>query len=182
MSDHRTIQAWLNKQDKNPANEPIYRLVWADDQIETRRGIFREFYGNIFLRETSGFQQVRKYSYLKGRWILEKWLPPELVFTPDIPESHNGSYEPLFPFEDKNGNPLPLSLRVVELIVSFDRADRKSWMARRDEIRADMDSREAKEYAELLDSIDTTDVQSLLHSREAIVNLYGKEKFGGKKN
>lgn len=102
---------------------PIYRLVWSGDQQEVRRGLMREFYGQIFLREYFTVGPRPKYWYFqKPCWLLEK-----LVFirsqealkevVKELVECANGSYEPIFPFVDKDFNPLPVSSSVVEIVI-----------------------------------------------------------------
>lgn len=97
---------------------PLFRLVWSDDQYELRKGIYNIFYGDIFVRQESGTLKVPKYSHIKERYIIELWYPPELAYTPELPESINGSYEVRYVFEDKDGNRLFLRKRVVEILMN----------------------------------------------------------------
>lgn len=108
---------------------PIWRIVWSTSQREMRRGKFSDFYGSIFLREVEEVRNVPKYWYSKDRWVLERltYLPPnasihhELISqtsTLDIQAPvYNGTYEPIYVFEDKDRNPLPLHELVVEAIM-----------------------------------------------------------------
>ena len=102
---------------------PIYRVVWSGDQLEIRRGLMREFYGHIFLREYFTVGPRPKYWYFqKPCWVLEK-----LVFirsqaalkevVQELVECANGSYEPVFPFVDAQFNALPVSREVVEIVI-----------------------------------------------------------------
>jgi hypothetical protein len=102
---------------------PIYRIVWSADQLEVRRGLTREYYGHIFLREYMTVGEREKYWYfLKPCWVLEK-----LTFVPrlstlkeiieELPNCANGSYEPLYKFADKDSNPLPVNRFVVEFVL-----------------------------------------------------------------
>lgn len=89
-----------------------FRVVWSDDQIEKRNGTVNEFYGGVFVRATTGVHEWPKYPFFKHRHILEMCCintNPELVtqFT----------YEPLYKFEDKNGNALPLDWECVEFFM-----------------------------------------------------------------
>src|SRR5215471_1718428 len=83
---------------------PIYRIVWAPDELELRKGKYSEFYGHIFIRERVEVKWIKKYWYLKGPcWVLEK-----LVFMPnhkaldemkqELIQSGNGTYEPVYTF------------------------------------------------------------------------------------
>lgn len=102
---------------------PIYRLVWSADEFEVRRGITREFYGHIFLREYVTVGPRPKYWYLyKPSFILEKltFITGQAALKEiceELPNCANGSYEPIYVFQDKNFNPLPLSNKVVDFII-----------------------------------------------------------------
>jgi|SRR5215471_6369923 len=152
------------------SNRQLYKLVWSDDQYEWRTGVFNDYYGSVFLREYSGTRLVPKYPYLAHRWILEKYFPPEIALDPALPLSHEGCYEPLFVFQDKEQEPLPVVLKVVEMIVKFDlNQSRKSNSLRASEDRAAFELTETQEFERILDSIDSTAISSLLHTKEAIV-------------
>lgn len=112
------INSWLrNNRGKNPAGEPNYRVVWSGEMTEKRFGTFRDFSpSGLFIREFRGVREVPKYPYLKERWILERWIPPEYSANSEIIDSNKGTYEPLYVFEDYKGNSLPLSLKVVQFI------------------------------------------------------------------
>lgn len=103
---------------------PIYRLVWGPEQEETRCGTFTDWYGSILIRqEYKAVRRVKKYWYLEGAyWILEK-----LVFVQgqqalkeiveELVEARNGSYEPIYVFQDKDKKPLPVNWTVVEFVL-----------------------------------------------------------------
>ena len=97
---------------KNLLGQPHFRLVWSEDVHEIRVGTFNEFYGHVFLRTIKGAKKCRKYNYINNRWILEVWkkFPP----SSEMPEPDN--YEPLYVFEDKNGQPLPVIWKVLEIV------------------------------------------------------------------
>lgn len=163
------IQRFLTDQGCSLAGKPRYRLVWSDNEYELRAGTFDEYSGNIFLRTVTGVKRVRKYPFLHSRWVFEKYFPPEVAYTESLPESRSGSYEPLFVFQDKHQNPLPVTLKVVEVLVAFDRRSRANFTQRASEDKALQELAETKEFEQILDSIDTTAIQSLLHTKEAIV-------------
>jgi hypothetical protein len=144
----------------------FFRVVWSEDMTEIRFGKFNEFVGDRFIRTVTGNHRVRKYNYIHSRWILEKYFPPEVAFNEMIPESREGSYEPIFVFEDKDANPLPITLRVLDLLCSA--SSGKLRKADATEMRAFHEKLEQKEIQDFIDSIDTSPLQSLLHSREAI--------------
>jgi len=129
---------------------PHWRLVWSDDQLEYRKGVFNEFYGDVFLRTIKGTREVRKYNYIKERWILERYFPPEMSYNPEIPTSVFGNYEPVYVFEDKNGNFLQPTLKVVEFIVVM---AEKSTPQTEKQIIDDLLLNEEKEVAEIYEAL-----------------------------
>ena len=163
------IQRFLDSCGQTLTGKPRYKVVWSDDETELRISTFNEFSGDIFLRTFTGAKRVPKYPYVSSRWILEKFLPPEVAYSNSLPESSQGSYEPLFVFQDKDGNALPVVLPVLEIIVAFDRRGprRMAEILAEDERLQELADR--REFAELFDSIDITPLQSLLHSKEAII-------------
>lgn len=101
----------------NLFGQPNFRIVFSDDMTEKRFGVYREYYGKIFLREFTGIREVPKYSYLKGVNLLERWIPPDLAYTSEIPETAQGSYEPLFAFTGEDGSALPVVEEQVHRII-----------------------------------------------------------------
>lgn len=165
--DVATINKHLKKYGVNFHGDPLYRVVWSDDQLELRRGTFNEWYGHIFIREYTGVARVPKYSYLSKRWVLERWIPPSLAYNEELVESRQGSYEPLYVFEDKNGNPLPLALRPIELIISF--LDRKEPPGhKRALIQEWIDNKERAADQFIEDALSPSPIQNALHMKEGI--------------
>jgi hypothetical protein len=111
------INKRLRKMGLNPYGQPLFRVVWSNYQTEKRRGVFNEFYGDLFVRTTFGVHERLKYPWIKDKWVLERWYPPEIVHHEDLPESNRGSYEPIYVFQDANGNALPPVWRAVQLII-----------------------------------------------------------------
>ena len=111
----------LRERGRSLDGRPIWRIVWSTSQREKRKGKFSDFYGNIFLREVEQVREVPKYWYTPDRWILERltYLPPNAsihrevlsqtssldIFSPTV----NGTYEPIYVFQDGLGNPLPVT-------------------------------------------------------------------------
>jgi hypothetical protein len=107
----------------------IWRLVWSPEQREKRIGEFSDFYGPIFLRKRTEVRDVPKYWHLGPRWVLERltFLPPDAaihrelisqsceldIFTP----VRNGTYEPIYVFQDSSGNPLPVTEWALDAIM-----------------------------------------------------------------
>lgn len=103
---------------------PIYRVVWSDDMLEKRIGTFTDWYGHIMIRqEHKCLREVKKYWYYQAPcYVLEK-----LIFIAnnraleeislELVESKNGSYEPIYTFQDKDNNPLPVLEKVIDIIL-----------------------------------------------------------------
>jgi len=112
------INNWLKSTyGTNLRGESIFRVVFSDNQLEKRFGTFRDHVGKIFIREYTAVREVPKYPHIKHRWILEKWMPPQLACSPELPESNEGSYEPIQVFEHENGNPVIVERRIIEQII-----------------------------------------------------------------
>lgn len=110
-----TINRQLREHYSFDANsgQPIFRVIWSDDQIER------------VLTDTTpeGLQLLNprvierpKYSYAKGRFILER-----LVVVPEVNKSElleaNLSYEPIWIFETQLGVYLPPKWEAAKIIV-----------------------------------------------------------------
>jgi hypothetical protein len=103
----------------NPVGQPSFRIVFSEDQREKRFGKYAEYTGKLFLREFQGLYEVPKYPFLKPPcFVLERWMPPELAFTHEIPATREGSYEPVFVFNDPKGNPLPPQEEVANKVIT----------------------------------------------------------------
>jgi hypothetical protein len=96
---------------------PYFRLAFSDNLTEKRFGVYAEFYGKIFIREIRGLREVPKYSFLKGRWVLERWIPPVYAHTPEVPATSEGSYEPIFVFQGEDGKALEVSEEWCEKVI-----------------------------------------------------------------
>lgn len=98
----------------------IWRVVWSEDQFEKRYGTYDDFVPGtkIFLRTVTETREVPKYR----QWIHEKYVLERLVAVPevnliDLPTTKM-SYEPLWVFEDKNGNYLPPKIEACQFIIN----------------------------------------------------------------
>lgn len=90
-----------------------FRVVWSSDQLEKR--LMHETDNGVQLL-TPEIREVKKYSYVMNRYILERLtlVPPqnmaELAGAPI-------SYEPLWVFQDKNHNALSFRFDVCEIVI-----------------------------------------------------------------
>lgn len=165
-----SIKLWLNAGPKRPSSdEPLFRLVWSTEQFEIRKGVVQYYVGNKRISEGEEMGRFPKYRWLKDRWILEMWCGPEVTRTEEVPDSANGSYEPIYVFESAAGNPLPLNLAVVQLVVRVALRPKSGELAIRTRLADELLDKEKKLDRYTEDAIDTSDTQSLLHHGEAII-------------
>ena len=162
------INKYLKQFGLTENGKPRYRLVWSDDQLEHRRGEFNEFYGHVLLRTTIGVREVPKYPFVQHRWVLECWVPPHASFNSELPNACNGTYEPLYVFEDSEGLKLPLCLSAVELIMGVMTRPR-SAATRRNEQDDREAARDKTEQANIEDELEVSCITNALHMKEGIV-------------
>ena len=89
--------------DADDPSKPIFRIVWSEDQTEKRRVECSEAGVRYLFPQV---ETVKKYSYIRNLYILERLvLVPEVnkVDLPDIVKS----YEPVWTYQDAYGNPRP---------------------------------------------------------------------------
>ena len=138
----------------------IFRVVWSDSQRERR---LEDVYHGLFLPYPI-IQDLPKYSYISERWVLEK-----LVYHPckEIPESANGHYEPVYVFQDKDGNYLtPHFWACQAAIDSLNRPPQTKGQAEAKQAEHDQ-----KTYDKTLAIIQNESpyLATMLHNKEAIV-------------
>jgi hypothetical protein len=120
LTEIEELNKYLKSQGISITGQTMYRLVWSESIFEYRRGLFRDFTkSGLFIREAVETRRVRKYNYIKERFILEKWAPGNLTNNPELPDSMNGDYLPIYVFEDKHGNYLPPNRKVLDFILDF---------------------------------------------------------------
>lgn len=98
--------------------QPSWRVVFSDDQLEKRRGTYRDHTKEgLFLREVTEIREVPKYR----QWIQHKWILERLTAVPEMCQDElltRLSYEPIWVFEDKKGNPLDPIWMAIEYLVT----------------------------------------------------------------
>lgn len=80
--------------------QPIFRIVWANDQLEKRLVTETDLGVQLMYPEVL---EMKKYSYLKDVYVLERLVEIDERELPGI----KLSYEPLWVYRDAAGNPLP---------------------------------------------------------------------------
>lgn len=96
--------------------QPIWRVVWSDDQFEKRLMPTTDEGLALLHPEV---RLVPKYR----QWIPHMWVLERLCLVPDmniaeLPTSRF-SYEPLFPFHDRAGNPTQPKYEVCEWVINL---------------------------------------------------------------
>jgi len=114
---------------KSLDGRPIWRISWSTSQREKRVGEFSDFYGNIFLRKQREVRDVPKYWNSPDRWVLERltFLPPDASIHRELISQtssldifapvKNGTYEPIYFFQDGRGNPLPVTEWALDAVM-----------------------------------------------------------------
>lgn len=97
---------------------PIWRIVWSDDQFEKRFGTFDDITPNgLYIRTVTEVREVPKYK----QWIHQRFILERLVVIPEQNQDElpaaKVSYEPIWTFEDANGNYLPPKWEATKFIV-----------------------------------------------------------------
>ena len=94
-------------------NRPIWRVVWSEDQFEKRRTDYTDSGLQLLVPEV---RELPKYR----QWIHNKYVLERLTIVPDVNRDElleKLSYEPLWVFEDRHGNPLPPKWEAAKLVV-----------------------------------------------------------------
>lgn len=100
------------------SNLTIWRVVFSEEQFEKRLGTYDDITpAGIFIRRVTEVREVPKYR----QWINEKYVLERLVVVPEqnldeLPTSKI-SYEPIWVFEDKDGNYLPPRIDACKFII-----------------------------------------------------------------
>jgi hypothetical protein len=98
--------------------QPMWRVSWSEDQFEKRLGEYEDFTdAGIYIRTVKEVREVPKYR----QWIVRKYVLEQLVGIPaqnmaELPTARM-SYEPMFPFEDRNGDYLPPSFEAAKFVI-----------------------------------------------------------------
>lgn len=153
-----------------------YRIVFSDNEFEDRKGEFNIYFKSIFLRTDFGVHIVKKYSYIKSRFIIEKFVPPPLSVIPEIPGSIHGSWEPLYVFEDSNGNYLKPIMKVALMICNANQNPVGYW-ERKNQLDKEKEKQDKDDYNAVADEYDVTPVEQALNMREATVVPNKEIKF-----
>jgi len=92
---------------------PLYRVVWSEDEFEKRLTHYTDEGYELLNPEVRELPKYRQWA--PNRYILER-----LVVVPEFVETDltgRFSYEPLWVFSDRFGNPLPPKWEAIVMII-----------------------------------------------------------------
>src|SRR4030095_102950 len=157
-------------------DRPAWRLVFSEDQLEKRLGNFNDYTKEGFLiRSVTEVREVPKYR----QWIHEKWVLERLTVVPQFQQDEllvPLSYEPIWVFEDKNGNPLPPIWLAIEFRIQHVYGVQGKKRPIMQDPSADYEARIEKLQQYLFGN--ESEVTDALAYKEAIINPYEGNKNG----
>jgi hypothetical protein len=155
-------------------DRPAWRLVFSEDQLEKRLGTFNEYTPDgFFIRQVTEVRLVPKYR----QWIHKKWVLERLTAVPQFQQDEllvPLSYEPIWVFEDKKGNPLPPIWLAIEFIIQHVYGVQGKKQAPMVDPNADYETRIENLQKFLFGN--ESDISDALAYKEAIVNPYQSDK------
>lgn len=94
---------------------PMWRVIWSEDELEKRLMDVTDEGFQLLVPEV---REVKKYKgFTEDRFILER-----LVLVPEYQQLHLAgakiSYEPMWTFEDSDGNYLPPKFEACEFVIT----------------------------------------------------------------
>ena len=109
------INDWLRREYgiETTSDRPIYRVVWANDQLEKRLMHYTDSGIELLHPEV---REVPKYQSFRDTYVLERL---SYIDAPNHEEMTVSviSYEPLWSFVDNRLNPLPPRIDVCKIII-----------------------------------------------------------------
>lgn len=164
----------LSKYGKTSSGKPMYRLVQnSRGYTEKRKGNFKIYAGEIFIREEYGVHEVPKYNYVEeGIWILERYFN---TTNPELCANH--TYEPIWIFRTPDGGYQKPNLRAVILIVESSLRGPSNVLTPPTE--EEQISKESEMFYEMLGGKPTLDGSIASGEAVSYSGLNAKEKFNG---
>jgi flagellar basal body rod protein FlgC len=93
---------------------PIWRVVWSEDQYEKQ---WDEHLQEDGVSKRWEVKEVKKYDYITEKYVLE-----QLVLVPDIQQEQvlgkKISYEPMYPFENNEGEYVAPRIDMCQLVIN----------------------------------------------------------------
>ncbi len=98
-------------------DQALWRIVWSEDQFEIRFGDYEDrTTEGLLIRQVSEYRKVPKYR----QWIHAKYVLERLIVVPETNTTElttKLSYEPIYVFEDGEGNPLLPIWNAIEFVI-----------------------------------------------------------------
>lgn len=117
MESIERINDWLRKEYgiETTSSRPMYRVVWANDQLEKR---LMKYTDSGLQLITPEIREVPKYKQFKDMYVLERLSYIDSV-DPTIKEMtvQEVSYEPIWSFVDNKLNPLPPRIDICKIVI-----------------------------------------------------------------
>lgn len=161
---------------KTATGQAYYRLVWSEDLWEIRRGDFSGYTAaGLYLgTRYNVVDKVKKYEYLKDRWILEFYAPQlqALVAASNKEIVQSDGYEPLYVFQ-KHGQYQKPEWWAIQYLVKRHKAilehveHRTEAMDRRE--HEESVDREALQMMDYLEQEESTDWMNKFRYQEAVL-------------
>jgi hypothetical protein len=148
-------------------DKPNYRVVWSTGLTERRRGEFivHDAHGNRRGSEV-GVREVLKYPLYQDRWVFERLFP-----NPNQDEVVGDyTYEPVWVFEDEQGNAQPLWVEAVMFVArqaAMPEIQRRT-QAEVDRIEAERMEKEQQNTKDFIDN-EYPDTIDRIHDGEGVV-------------
>lgn len=123
MSDlrrlNRDLKNWFGLAPGDPQGRAHFRVAFSR-QTEKRIGkVIKETESGIYLGTQDGVHTIPKYNY-GGLWENPHWMLERLLFAPlpEVPDTANGSYEPIYQFPYVDDNCVLPSSKAVQLLIN----------------------------------------------------------------
>jgi hypothetical protein len=175
VSINKTLERLYNRHPVKPL--PNFRLVFAGEQFEKRKGTFSVYSGDIFLREETGIREVKKYRYLDDDiWVIERLVANTHT---DVMEG-DYVYEPVYAFPKIDHVPpvraIIFFMNMMFLVGGTQPKNEKEAIAQ-DNVKK---SQETKKVREILDTkFDYTETSMRLKHGAAVTDFNQKVEISG---
>lgn len=138
-------------------NQPTYKVVWSEDEIEKRFSYFEDYVPgtNILLRRVQEVREVKKYNFLEPQYVLEKLFVnrhnTEILDNKTL-NPLACTYEPLWCFgHEKNGKARIPVWRAVELLIMSHLNPRKLTPSQMSDLEFEQAKKDEKLMLELME-------------------------------
>lgn len=179
-NESQRINNWLAAVKVPLTDKPVFKLSWSEDLYELRRAdwpIYADESQKIIVAYSNCVKRAKKYNWIKDRWLLEQFVPPEFSYNEDLPDSKNGDYTCIYVFESSEGKPLELRLDIVQRFVKFSCCNKTSYAERYNALCGQLEKKEKTADRIVEDCLNSESyLVSQFHSGSAILNGFDRTK------